>query len=73
MGYYSMALQGIAPFGSLAAGALAARIGAPATPIIGGCLCLIGAAWFAWRLPGIRAAMRPMRHIVPAAATTPEG
>ena len=60
MAYYSMAFQGIAPFGSLIAGALAARIGAPWTIILGGMLCLAGAAGFAARLPQIRSAVRPI-------------
>ncbi len=60
MAYYSMAFQGIAPFGSLAAGAIAARIGAPWTIISGGALCLAGAASFAWYLPRLREAVRPI-------------
>ena len=60
MSYYSMAFQGITPFGSLAAGALAARLGAPRTIVGGGILCLCGAAWFAWRLPRLRRAVRPI-------------
>ena len=35
MAYYSMAFQGMVPFGSLLAGTLAARIGAPATLVLG--------------------------------------
>ena len=60
MAYYSMAFQGIAPFGSLAAGALAAKIGAPRTIMIGGAACLCGALWFAMRLPVLRRALRPI-------------
>ena len=60
MAYYSMALQGISPFGSLAAGAIATKVGAPRTILGGGCLCLAGAAWFAWRLPRFRRAVRPI-------------
>ena len=60
MAYYSMAFQGLAPFGSLAAGAIAARFGAPATIIGGGFLCLAGAFWFWTRLPGIRRIIRPI-------------
>jgi MFS family permease len=68
MAYYSMALQGIAPFGSLAAGAIAAKVGAPWTIMSGGALCLLGAAWFATRLPRLRQAVRPIyveRGILP--------
>ena len=50
MAYYAMAFQGLAPFGSLAAGAIAARVGAPWTIIGGGALCIAGATWFALRL-----------------------
>jgi MFS family permease len=70
MAYYSMAFQGIAPFGSLAAGALAAKIGAPRTIMIGGAACLCGALWFALRLPVLRRALRPIYAelgILPAA------
>jgi MFS family permease len=47
MAYYSMAIQGIAPFGSLIAGWTTDRIGAPATLVGGGALCIVGAVWFA--------------------------
>ena len=60
MAYYSMAIQGIAPFGSIIAGAVAARVGAPWTLRGGGALCLLGAAWFASRLPRIRRDVRPV-------------
>jgi MFS family permease len=60
MAYYSMAFQGLAPFGSLAAGAIASKVGAPWTIMGGGALCLAGAACFAARLPGIRRDMRPV-------------
>lgn len=60
MAYYSMAFQGVAPFGSLAAGALAARIGAPMTLAGGGVLCLLGALWFSRQLPQIRKLVRPI-------------
>ncbi|HWE00108.1 MAG TPA: MFS transporter, partial [Bryobacteraceae bacterium] len=60
MAFYSMAFQGMAPFGSLVAGALAARIGAPRTVMVSGAFCLAGSAWFASQLPRIRQAMRPI-------------
>lgn len=60
MAYYMMAFQGIAPFGSLAAGALAQKIGAARTIMIGGAACLCGALWFALRLPALRRAVRPI-------------
>ena len=60
MAYYAMAFQGIAPFGSLLAGAASARIGAPATLAAGGILCIAGAAWFAFRLPSLRELVHPI-------------
>lgn len=60
MAFYSMAFQGMTPFGSLLAGTLATRIGAPQTVVLGGLACLLGSAWF-WRaLPEIRRTMRPI-------------
>jgi len=60
MGYYTMAFFGAAPFGSLLAGALAHRIGAPHTVIITGTFCIAGSLWFTLQLPKIRAVMRPI-------------
>jgi MFS family permease len=47
---YSMMFMGMAPFGSLFAGALAQRFGAPTTVAIGAAGCLMGAASFGFRL-----------------------
>jgi predicted MFS family arabinose efflux permease len=60
MSFYSMAFQGVAPFGSLMAGAAASRIGAPYTLMIGGAICICGAALFAVQLPTIRQLIRPI-------------
>jgi MFS family permease len=60
MSFYSMAIQGVAPFGSLIAGAVASRIGAPHTLMIGGVTCMAGSALFAWRLPALRQLVRPI-------------
>ncbi len=60
MSYYTMAFVGVAPFGSLLAGAVAARIGAPDTLIIGGFLCIAGAAIFAGQLKRLRTFVRPI-------------
>ena len=60
MSFYAMAFQGMAPFGSLMAGALAARIGAQRTIMVSGVLCIAGGLWFYRRLPRIRAAIRPI-------------
>jgi MFS family permease len=60
MGYYTMAFFGMAPFGSLFAGALAQRIGAPHTVMITGSCCLAASLWFTTDLPKINAIMRPI-------------
>jgi fucose permease len=60
MSFYMMAFLGTAPFGSLIAGSLSARIGAPETLMVGGSCCVLGAMWFARALPDIRAAIRPI-------------
>lgn len=51
MSVYSMMLIGMAPFGSLLAGSLAHRLGAPSTVAIGGLTCLAGALLFVLRSP----------------------
>ena len=60
MSFYVMAFLGTAPFGSLLAGTLSARIGAPHTLLIGGTCCIAAALWFANGLPELRAAVRPI-------------
>jgi MFS family permease len=60
MSLYTVAFMGTMPVGSLLAGALAARIGAPRTVAIGGAICLVAAALFARALPGLRAQVRPI-------------
>jgi MFS family permease len=60
MGYYTMAFFGAAPFGSLLAGLLAHRIGAPHTLIVTGTFCLAGSLWFTLDLPQVNAGMRPI-------------
>jgi len=46
MALYAMMVVGMGPFGSLAAGVLAERFGARVTLLLGGLLCLAGAAVF---------------------------
>jgi MFS family permease len=60
MSLYSMSFMGMAPFGSLFAGWLANRVGAPRTVLMSGVLCLVGSAWFLLSLPNIRKAVRPI-------------
>ncbi len=60
MSLYTMAFMGMAPLGSLLAGAMAELIGAPATLRICAAFCLAGAAMFARKLPSLRAMVRPL-------------
>lgn len=60
MSYYTMAFVGMAPFGSLLAGALAHRLGAPHAVMITGACCLAGSFWFSMQLKAIRTVMRPI-------------
>ncbi|MEX0893241.1 MAG: MFS transporter [Gemmatimonadota bacterium] len=54
MSLYTMAFIGTLPLGSLYAGWMAERIGAPATVMVGGAVALAAAAVFRRRLPGLR-------------------
>jgi MFS family permease len=60
MSFYTMSIMGVTPFGSLMAGGLAHRFGAPHTLLIGGIGCLLAAAWFASLLPRLRERVRPI-------------
>jgi MFS family permease len=60
MSYYVMALFGTAPFGSLLAGSLAHRIGAPHTVFVTGAFCIAASLWFTLELPKVNAVMRPV-------------
>jgi MFS family permease len=60
MSFYMMAFLGTSPFGSLIAGSMSSRIGAPLTLRFGGFCCVAGAVWFARQLPAIRAVVRPI-------------
>lgn len=60
MGIFSMAFLGMYPLGSLAGGALASVIGAPATLAIGGCICTVAALLLWRRMPALRAHLRPI-------------
>ena len=56
MSYYTMAFFGAAPFGSLLAGTLAHRIGAPHTVMVTGAFCVAGSLWFTFvELPKVKA------------------
>ncbi len=60
MSFYTMAFVGMAPFGSLLAGFLAHRFGAPHAIMITGSFCLAGSIWFTTQLKSVRAIMRPI-------------
>jgi MFS family permease len=60
MSFYTMAFMGTAPFGSLLAGGVAERIGAPHTLLFGGIGCVLGAIWFATTLSELRRDIRPI-------------
>jgi MFS family permease len=60
MSFYAMAFMGMAPFGSLLAGSLASKIGAPNTLVISGLACIIGSLLFLTKLPLIRELVRPI-------------
>ncbi|TMB73422.1 MAG: MFS transporter [Deltaproteobacteria bacterium] len=60
MSLFSMMLVGMAPFGSLLAGWLADRIGAPLVVATGGAFCAVAGVIFARELPRLRAAARPI-------------
>ena len=67
---YMMSFLGVAPLGALLAGALAERIGPPATLALGGAFSLAAAFLYWINLPKIRAAIRPVYEklgIVPRA------
>ena len=60
MALYSMMFMGLAPLGSLFAGSVADRIGVAWTVAIGGIVCIASAAWFARRIPSLRAEARQL-------------
>lgn len=59
-GFYILAFLGVAPLGNLAAGAIAARIGVPATFLLNGLVAFAAALVFMRRLPALRRTMRPV-------------
>ncbi len=60
MAAYTMMFMGMAPFGSLFAGALAQILGVPLVLAIGGAACIAGAGVFASRLTAFRIEARRM-------------
>ena len=65
---YTVAVLGTQPIGSLVAGILADRIGAPRTILAGAIVCLLTGIWFAFRRPTLARHVRPIyveRGILP--------
>jgi MFS family permease len=60
MSFYTMAFIGMSPFGSLLAGLLASKIGAPHTLLICGAFCVLGSFLFSRSLPRLREMVRPI-------------
>jgi len=60
MSFYTMAFFGTVPIGSLLGGLLADKYGSPVTVRVSGIVCVVGGAWFAYKLPAIREAVRPI-------------
>jgi MFS family permease len=60
MSFYTLAIMGTAPFGSLLAGSLAKLLGTPVTVFIGGLSCIAGALVFYRRLPELKKTVRPV-------------
>jgi predicted MFS family arabinose efflux permease len=60
MSFFAMAFFGTAPIGSLFAGAVADRIGASRTILVGGVACVIGGLVFLQALPRLRAVVVPI-------------
>jgi MFS family permease len=60
MSFFAMAVMGTAPFGSLLAGALAGRIGAPAPLFFCGACCLLASLAFSSKLPSLKEELAPV-------------
>jgi MFS family permease len=74
MSYYTMFFIGTAPIGHIAAGWLAAHIGASLTFLVGGAIALLAGVLFLMQMPAFRAQLRPVyvqRGIIPASNDKP--
>jgi MFS family permease len=60
MGLYGLCFLGVAPVGSLLAGAVAEKMGAPLTLLIGGGCCVAGAVAFSRMVRAVREAISPL-------------
>lgn len=71
MSFFTMSFLGMAPFGSIAAGAIADRIGGPLTIMISGIISFICGVILILRLPKLRKIIRPLyikKGIIPEVA-----
>jgi MFS family permease len=59
MSFYTFAIFGLPPLGSLLCGVFAERFGTEITFVGSGFLCLLAALWFWGKIPEIRSAARP--------------
>ena len=69
MSLFTVSFMGMAPFGSMLAGSVAERLGAPHTVTLGGLVCIAGGLGFALTLPSLRLAARHVyqqKGILPA-------
>lgn len=73
MSVYAMVFMGGAPLGALAAGAAAARFGAPVTVAVGGVACLVASLLFARRVPTLRDEARQRIDALAATGALPDG
>jgi MFS family permease len=72
MSFFMIGVMGLAPFGSLAAGALADRIGITSTLVLVGAISVVGAGLFTLKIPAIRPLVREIykrKGIIPEVAT----
>jgi MFS family permease len=60
MSFYTMAVMGTAPFGSLFAGAMAKVIGTPWTMFAGGAATIVGGLFFLRKLPELKTIVHPI-------------
>lgn len=59
MSFYTIAIMGTAPFGSLITGSLARLVGTPSTIFIDGISCILAAYFFYRKLPELKKIVRP--------------
>src|SRR5438552_10672431 len=72
MSLYTMAVMGMAPFGSISGGVFAHHIGVNMTFLLGGIVCIAGALLFATKIPVLRPMVLPIyarKGIIPEIAT----